>query len=684
MAQYDRWTPASWQLPTEYRGDSLEILARIKAAAEGDTVPLRPQVISRLGAPFGANWSPYPSSDLMLLWVLGRVARVIGVYPAANLALLLGSLTAALSFYGCARWLRARWEWALAGALLFAFTYQSFHRGLNHLFFVYTWMVPLTLLSAGLVATSRRLRLRGATGVFCVGVAAVIGIGNPYALFLYLQLVGWAVVGQLLGVRRRENIVTGVVAIVVAIAAFFVVESHVWLFTADTAAAPPIVRNYGGTERYALKPIELFMPPATHRWEPLAFFGQRYARWSDWRSGESFAPYLGLVGMAAFIWLAVVSFRAVLRRERLPGVALPAAWVLAFASVGGVTNILAFFAGLNVFRATNRFSIFISALVLLFLVTRISTWWHQRSRWWSIGLAGLVAAFGLYDQLPPPAPDAKKVRIAERVASDLEIGQKLERQLPAHAMVFQLPVLGFPEVVPPFQLTDYEFFRPYLGTDTMRFTYGSLKGRSRGRWQRDTAALPTGEMVRELESYGFAALYINRRGFPDRAEHLLAELTAAGRTRRIEGRLGEQVIVFLEPAASPKLPLARAFTFGRGWHESRPGEPRWAYGPATMSFFNPLPRALRCEVRFALRALGDRQVDITLNNRVKIELTLNEKRRELVVPMTLEPGVNHLDVSSRQPPVRMSNERDQLRCFAVYEASVHPTDDAPPGVLAAR
>ncbi|MSU50726.1 MAG: hypothetical protein EXS37_16835, partial [Opitutus sp.] len=178
-AYYDRWTVESWRIPTDYKGDSLEILTRIAAAAEGDNVPLGPQVISRLGAPFGANWSAYPSSDLLLVWSIGQLARVVGVFTAANLALLLATVSAALAFYGCARWLRVRWEWAFAAALLFAFTCQTFHRGMPHLFLVFSWTVPLTLLACGLVAASRRLRFPGWGGAFCVATAAAIGVGNP-------------------------------------------------------------------------------------------------------------------------------------------------------------------------------------------------------------------------------------------------------------------------------------------------------------------------------------------------------------------------------------------------------------------------------------------------------------------------------------------------------------------------
>jgi hypothetical protein len=670
VSYYDRWTAASWSVPTDYRGDALEILARIQASAEGNTVPLRPQVIERLGAPFGANWSAYPSSDLLLLWGVGKLARLVGVFPAANIALLLASVTAALAFYGCARWLRARWEWAFAGALLFAFTFQTFHRGLAHLLIVFSWTVPLALLSAGLIASSRRLRWRGPSGLFCIGTAAVIGVGNPYVLLLYLQLVGWALVAQWFGPRRRPNIVTGLVAMGVAVLGLGLVESHVWLYAPDTAATSPIVRNYGGTERYALKPIELLLPPATHRWSALAFLGQRYVRWSDWRTGEAFAPYLGLVAMVGLLWLTAVSLRAVFRRERLPGVALPAAWVLAFASVGGITNMVAFFTTVTVFRATNRFSIFLSAVALLFLVMRLSRWSRTRPVWLSVALAAVVTGIGLGDELPRSLEPVRRGQIAERVAADRALGRRLEQLVPMPAMVFQLPIVGFPEVIPPHRLGDYEYFRPYLGTRHAQFTYGSLKGRSRGRWQREIAELPPAEMVRRLEHYGFGALYLDRRGFVDRGEELLTALAAAGRTERIDSTTGNQVVVLLKPAAQPVVPVARSLTFGQGWHEPHPGEPRWAYGPAALSYYNPAPQAVRAHVRLRLSAVSRRHVSILARGAKPVAVELDEAQREVTFPITLQPGPNRIDLESEEPPVRLSEGRDQLRAFAIHDTAV--------------
>ncbi|HVS50763.1 MAG TPA: hypothetical protein VHD62_00310 [Opitutaceae bacterium] len=681
VSHYDRWTRASWTIPTDYNGDAFEILARIEAAAEGDTVPLRPQVIARLGAPFGANWSAYPSSDLLLLWVLGQVARAVGVYAAANLAMLAAVVSAALAFYGCARWLRVRWEWAFAGALLFAFTFQTFHRGLPHLFLLFSWTVPLALLTCGIVAASRRVRWRSGGGVFCLAVAAAIGSGNPYTLFLFLQLLGWALIAQWVGARRRENLVVGLAAMAVAIGAFLVVESHVWLFAPDTAATSPLARNYGGTERYALKPLELLLPPATHRWAALAFFGQRYERWSEWRGGEAFAPYLGVVGIAGLGWLMVVAVRAVLTQRRMPRVALPAGWVLAFASIGGLTNVVAFFTGLLVFRAANRFSIFLSAIVLLFLVARLARSSRARPVWSALGAAA-VAALGLCDQLPRAPGGAQQQRIAARIEADRELGRELERRLPPRAMVFQLPVMGFPEIAPPQQLGDYEYFRPYLATRSLRFSYGTLKGRSRGRWQRELETLPTAEVVRRLERYGFSAVYFSRRGFADGGKKLLAELAAMGRTQAIEGKFREQVVVLLRPAARPEPPVARGFTFGTGWQNAAPGEPRWAYGAAALSYFNPLPRSVRTSVRLVLSGIGERHVRVRVNGSDGLDARVGEAARTLLLRVTLQPGVNRLDLESREPPVRLSKAAGQLRAFAVHEATLVPDAAGAAGAFA--
>ena len=100
---YGMWTLDAWRVPLDYSGDSFEILTRIKAASEGDTWPLMPQVIHRLGAPWGAHWNAYPTPDKFLIIALGGLSRLVGLEMAANLAMLLATVSSGVACYFVAR-----------------------------------------------------------------------------------------------------------------------------------------------------------------------------------------------------------------------------------------------------------------------------------------------------------------------------------------------------------------------------------------------------------------------------------------------------------------------------------------------------------------------------------------------------------------------------------------------------
>lgn len=649
-----RWTAESWWLPTVYNGDAHEVLARIQAASEGDLLPFTRQLVERLGAPFMADWSAYPNPENLPLHVLGFVARFTDVFFASNVGLALAFGLAAASFYWVVRvWLGARVEWALAMALLFAFNHAVVARGLAHFAFTLTWVVPLGLLACWLVAGSSRLGWRSLGGWTCLAAGALLGSHNTYYLFFWMPLMGWALLVQWLGHRRLVNLAFGLGALGVATLTFTAANLDYWLYAAGGDARPLLERNYGGTERYALKPMELFVPPTDHRSRTLAELGGRYLRWSEWR-GEPFAPYLGAVGLAGLIWLAAVALPRLLRGRRMPGQALSLGWLVAFASLGGVMNLFALLTGLFVFRATNRIGIFLVALVLAFLavrLTRLTAGWRPAWRW---VVAGAVAVIGLIDQLPADrACDARRAEIAAAVASDRDFGRRLEAALPPGAMVFQLPVLPFPEPVPIERLSDYEHFRPYLVTSDLRFSYGVAKFRPRARWQVEMENRPPLEIVRRLERAGFAALYVNRKGFADRGDALLSALEAEGYTRRLSGAVGNQVAILLNPSASPELPFGRALTVGRGWH-NRPWQgARWAAGSASFLYYNPLPAPLPVRITLRLRSPLEQTVTLRMEDRFLTSSLLTPGDGELTVgQVELSPGINTFHLEPGLPASR--------------------------------
>lgn len=672
---FDRLSPERWSYPTDYSGDAMEVLARIKAASEGDLIPFTRQIISRLGAPFGTDWSEYPAPDGLLIFLLGQLARGIGVGGAANVAVLLAQVTAALSFYLCARWLRQRWEWAFAGALLFSFAFHSVFRGLSHLSLIYTWTAPPALLLCALVARSRRLTLRSSLGWLCLALAVALALSNPYNLFLFLQLLAWALVAQWFGQRRVENLMVGVACGLLALAVLTAVLLPTRILPAAERGLPLLARNYGGTELYALKPIEMLLPPSMHRSELLAALGDRYLRWSDLR-GEAFSPYLGVVGGVGLIGLFVAAAVALFRRRRLPEQVLPAAWILAFSAVGGVNSLLAFYAGLQVFRATNRYSIFLFALALGFVVARLSHWSRRVGRRWSYGAAALVAVVGLWDQLPrsDPRPEAA-IALVRR---DRDFGAILERELPPGAMLFQLPYIEFPEGKPRHEFFEYEHFRPYLATTTIRFTFGARKHRARSQWQRDFESLPPERLVPALEQAGFAGIYLNRRAYLDRGEGLLAALRAQGRAEVIEGRAREQVVVRLKSVDTIRMPIALEPTFGLGWNPPEPDRQgvRWSTGDASIAYYNPSADPLPARIRFDLAAVGPRQARLALNGEEILRVFVHEDPQVVDLPaVELAPGLNRLDFTTDEPATRQGRERNRLRSLLVSQLRIELPDD---------
>ena len=646
---YGKTSMTAWQEPVVYSGDALETLARIKAAAEGDWLPFWSNVIQNLGEPWGANWNTYAEADKPLFALLGWLSRYLGLSLTANLALLFAHLGAAFAFYGGARILRVRGEWALAGAVLYACSNYTFYRGLPHFGLALNWTVPLALVTTWLVAGShvllRRYRWLG------FGTAAALGMGSPYYLFAYLQLMVLALLWQVLGERRRANLLQGAISIGVALGVFAVLNLPQALARSRDKQLDPIVRDYRGTETYALKPLEMFVPPRDHRADALAMYGRRYDRWSFGRI-EDRSSYLGLAGITSLVLLVGVTLHRVALRSgaRLPAPFWQLLWILCFASIGGLGNAMAFFLRLQAFRATNRFSIFILALALLFAALWASRALRGRQRWVSGLAAAGVLLVGLWDQVPRPLSGAPRAQIAARARDDQEMGRWLKKYLPDRARVFQLPVIGFPEVIPPGTMRDYEHFRPYLATSGLGFSYGALKNRARGRWQRDVAQLPVPEFVRALEAAGFTALYINKKGMGDGAQDLLRKLAEAGYTPAFQDQEQVQTIVLLRSAEQLSAPLARRPTFGRGWvlKPQHPEWPRRAEGSAWLAYFNPLDRPLRVEL--VLQLSGTAAMEVWLNGQ-KLTRTMAGGAQKVTLGSNLDlsPGTNQIELLPADP-----------------------------------
>jgi len=253
-------------------------------------------------------------------------------------------------------------------------------------------------------------------------------------------------------------------------------------------------------------------------------------------------------------------------------------WIVVMFTTGGLNALFAATTGFTMFRGGCRYSIVILAITLLWAARRLSAMQadaetksgdRATARFWMAGAAVLCGLI-FWDQVPRAPTEELRATIDRQVAADREFANKMESSLPKGAMVFQLPVMEFPESPAP-GVPPYDHFRPYLYTDHLRYSFGSHKGRERERWQQALQALmfegatlnqqtqkievnaaKFATAVEELKKLGFSAIYINRNGFPDRAKGIEEALVDLGYSKPpIRTATGELVCIVLEKDAGP-------------------------------------------------------------------------------------------------------------------------------------
>jgi hypothetical protein len=621
----DRMSPSTWGVPLQYTSDSLQVLGWIQGAADLDYLPFASKIIHRLGAPYPANWNDLPMYEEILTFVLGLAARWFGLMQASNLGLLMSYVPSALAFYGCCRMLRYARLWSFVGALLFAFTFYNWRRHLFHLFLSFSYVIPLALVTSWLVLASKRLRLGGREFWFCVITSFVMGLSNPYSLNVFLQLLGFSIVLNWWRYRDIMRFKVGAICIAAAVTGFISVNLDTLGYAYAHGSNPAAVtRNYAQNEMNALKPMEMIVPPSEHNSKLLSEMGKKYVALAPIK-GEVFSPYLGIVGMVSLVWLTAEFLWFLLNpadniKRRVPAYFLQSGWIMAYSVIGGINCLIAL-GGFYLFRSTNRYSIFISGICMFFFVSRmtlLTRQWQPAARW---AAALAITILGLFDQLPKSTTRAETVTTSKLVENDASFCSAMEKALPRGGMVFELPVMPFPEAGSIQAMGDYEPLRPFFFTKQLRFSYGSNKGRPRDDWQWIVEKMAPSEMVTTLEKYGFSAIYLNRKGFADGAESLLKSVAALGKTNVIEDAKREQACVLLNPSPSPQMPHTddRALiNYKHGWvaEESLPDQVRhWSDRNATVGFFNEHKTGTPYHITGIIAALSARKVSIEFEGR---------------------------------------------------------------------
>ena len=171
---------------------------------------------------------------------------------------------------------------------------------------------------------------------------------------------------------------------------------------------------------------------------------------------------------------------------------------------------------------------------------------------------------GILDATPLGlAPRREEIKAA--YDRDAEFIGRIEATLAPGSMVFQLPLLEFPEALTVGKMAAYDPGRAYLHSRTLRWSYGAMKGRFDDAWQKAAVDQPTSAMLRSLALAGFSGIYVDRDGYNDRGVALEADLRRLTGGSPIES--GDRRLAFYD--LRPFATALRERLGPEGWAEAR-------------------------------------------------------------------------------------------------------------------
>lgn len=656
----------AWRVPVGYQGDAWIAFAFAKAYMDGDIYPFFYQFVPTLNAPFVANWNDYAVTEDFVYASMGWLGRIIGLYAAANFMVLLAHILAGLSFWYVCRELKYKKSLAFAGGILYAFCHYIMARSLGHLVLSYFWHIPLLMLVTTWVFSNSEILFNSRKFYLSICIALVCGALNPYYTGMFVQFL---FLGFLFHIVRKEYSKARFSFILIAssLATFFLMNANTIFFgIANGVNRVTGGRNLASLEIYGLKIPELFLSPGNHFFNLFVQFSQYRYYGIAFIKGEYWSPYLGFSAIAGFIILIGLSFYRLLqgKLKLIPIQFWLTLWILLYSVVGGL-NLLLGTLGIQYFRATNRYSIFILTIALLFLIRFLS---RKCPKYLIIPIAFLMVCIGFGEEFTarfksrPPAINP----IMLQVESDKSFALAVERSMP-NSMVFQLPVADYPEIGPIHNMGDYEHFRPYFYTKTLHYSYGGNKGRGDADWQKVVAQLQPRAMSKKLEEYGFGVVMINRKGYVDGGEALIKGFLRDGKCIISENK--DLVAIALSPIESP-MPIEALPYFSSGWSDSE-GAFRWSQKSRvevilTNSATYPRPYFLS----FKLSALTPRNITVSMGGKDLGQINLKDPGKEVQfspIQVFLPSGKTSLSFVSDSSPVSPQNGDPRMLSFKISD-----------------
>ncbi|MGN0320414.1 MAG: hypothetical protein ACI4D1_05835 [Lachnospira sp.] len=434
-------------------------------------------------------------------------------------------------------------EWiAVCGAVDYALLPFIFLRNEEHLVLSCYYFVPLLVLMCLWIYEDEKF-LNVGKGFFKYkrNIAAIVisffiaNSGIVYWQFFGCFFLCVTVFANIVRTKKFSYIKKGVVSIgmIIVFMAIGCIPEIIDIIGGASGTAGRL-RSIPDAELYGLKIIQLILPVRGHG---INYLESRIADYNESAPlvNENYTAYIGVIGIIGLVILLTFMFRYKKETDSLLCSRLGALSELNIAAIlmgtiGGLGACFFVFIS-QTLRGFNRISVYIAffcitavCLVLDYLYGKL----NKRTIKYIMSIA--MAVFFVMC-IKEQNPDVG-LPIEESTAewnNDKKFIAEIENSVEPGTMIYQLPYHKYPEGGTQNEMYDFELFKGYLHSDTLKWSFGISYGTEEDVWDYETASLDISDMIAELREKGFGGIYLDRNGF-DTGEWIV-----------IEEKLGEEL-----------------------------------------------------------------------------------------------------------------------------------------------
>lgn len=488
----------------------------------------------RLGAPESSSLIDFQFFDFLLAGMVALVNLftsdgVMTIY----IVYFLGFPLAAAGMFFLLTYLRIESLTKVTLSILFAVSPYHFLRGIGHLTLSNYFIIPLGVYLAFIILDYDRIKECKVKRIFACISAVLVGLSCAYYAFFVAVILG---VALLFKIAQNKNLKV-----------FLYEARYLYIISAGVfmEILPKLIysvfngKNYESAVRYpseaehlGLKIIQLFLPPAYSRIGKFRAITEMYQN-SGVEINENVTSSMGMVATIGFllvcIWFFIsylridenIKYRSISKRQfetlnkYCNFLALSMLALLLLSMVGGFGVIFNSFVT-PLIRAYCRVSILIMCICLTMLAlfcNNLGALIKNKVCYFVVVL--FILCLGLYDQVKIEKAEWQvSLKQSDKVYADFFAG--VENALENGDMVYQLPYMDFPEA--DFQIVNMGHYAPFLGylyTDSIRWSYGGVKGRNTIAKEMVCDNGMSDEFLENLKQYGFAGVCIDTYGFED-------------------------------------------------------------------------------------------------------------------------------------------------------------------------